>query len=532
MKNPKKSGAILGILMIIIIGVANMVNAQQESVRELFEKSLIADPDDYTAFRDKILSRAQDALTTLKKSRDNTSNWYEKSIAESLILAITRPEKYNDYQEEFDKGASIRAGYPIEAESWSNGIIVNDGSNAVPFLIEKMFKELPKIRPVNTVVPTYSNPEVTARSFLQVIGGNDAARAIAVSIIAFDNPSSELQRSSHIDIVNRMRQECPRLSGLSDNDLVTAMIKLVKKDSFLPTAAWVLGEFRDERAIGPLIESLTDYNVAKCSNSATALAKFGESALPALIEALGAPKRETGSWAESALTKMGAVAVPALSTVLSNEPGVAQEHAVRALRFIGDSRAVPVLIKSLENRNIGVVEEAAATALGELEDPSAIEPLIRALENPRNWSSSSLFGITGALAAFKEPDAFPRLSVLAKDEDWLVRRAAIKALPAVGGKNALPVLLELTHHEHRATRGDAVVALGELCDSRAVPSLIEALSDPEEFVFSWAAWSLGEIGDSRALPHLQKMASQTEGNTQRIAQEAIQKITKEELESK
>ena len=76
---------------------------------------------------------------------------------------------------------------------------------------------------------------------------------------------------------------------------------------------------------------------------------IGESALPALIEALGDPKRETRSWADAALTRMGAVAVPELSKVLSNGPEVAQEHAVRALRFIGDSRAVPVLIKSLEN---------------------------------------------------------------------------------------------------------------------------------------------------------------------------------------
>ena len=198
------------------------------------------------------------------------------------------------------------------------------------------------------------------------------------------------------------------------------------------------------------------------------------------------------------------------------------------MRTIGDSRGVPALIKSLESDNLSLVG-VAARALGEIGDPAAVEPLLKALENPRNWHSSgtALFGITGALAAFKEPKAFPRLSVLAKDENWLVRRAAIEALPAVGGEKSLSILLELVNHEHKSTRGDAAFALGKLGDSRAVPALIEALSDSESFVSSWAAWSLGEIGDPRALPYLQKMASRTKEHLQRTANEAIRKIKAE-----
>ena len=290
-------------------------------------------------------------------------------------------------------------------------------------------------------------------------------------------------------------------------------------------AAWVLGEFRDPKAIGPLIESLTDYDVARCYFSAEALAKIGQSAIPALLKALSSPKGETRSWAASAFAKMGPPAIVSLSKYLDGERSIGRYHAVRAIRLIGDRQGVPALIKALESNDRRVVEEAA-WGLGEIGDPKAKAPLLKALDNPRNShaSCSALFGIAGALAKFKEGRAFERLAALAEDDNWLVRRAAIQALPAVGGEKSLPILVKLIRHEHKSTRGDAAIALGHLRDPRAVPVLIAALADSELFVRSWAAWSLGEIGDARALSSLRRASESGNKHMNRIATEAIKKI--------
>lgn len=529
MENSKRFAAFLGILTTIVTVAANLAFAREESIGVLFERSLLANPNEYAAIREEITGKGRDALVILEERRSETSNWYEKAIAGSLILAIAWPEKYHNYQEEFDKwactGGVPRWNHMTRPHPWRKSRIISEGPNTVPFLIEKLFKDLPEKMRDSTVKGWHlSHPVATAAVFLQSIGGNDAARAVATILLETENVRQDYDELSYITASKRRGQEILKLSRLSDRELGTAMIGLLKKDSFVPIAAWVLGELRDTRAIQPLIDTNSSF-------SATALAKIGESALPALIEALGSPKRETRSLADAALARMGSVAVPPLSKLLYDGTGVAQifgteYHAVRALRFIGDSRGVPALIKSLESDYLSVVGEAA-TALGEIGDPAAKEPLVKALENPRNWHSTSIFGIAGALAAFKEPDAFPRLSVLAKDENWYLRRAAIGALPAVGGEKSLSILLELVNHEHKATRGDAAIALGKLGDPRAVPALIEALSDPESFIISSAAWSLGEIGDPRALPYLRKMASRTKEHLQGTANEAIRKIEAE-----
>ncbi len=285
------------------------------------------------------------------------------------------------------------------------------------------------------------------------------------------------------------------------------------------------GSVEDEEALKVLVGSLIVYDYKVVGVIGDILAEAGEKAIPFLIEGLSSSHLETRSAASSTLRKIGPVAIPFIERVVDEKDHVGHYYAVRALRFVADPQGVPVLIKALEGSDLGAVHEAAI-ALGEMGDPVAREPLLRALEDPKNLGESgrALFGIAGALAKFKEVRAFDKLAELSRKDDWLIRRAAIKALPAVGGEKSMPILLEMVKHEYKSTRGDAAIALGKLGDSRAVPALIEALSDSESFVFSWAAWSLGEIGDARALPYLRKMASETKGHLQRTANEAIGKI--------
>src|SRR5256712_8777452 len=72
-------------------------------------------------------------------------------------------------------------------------------------------------------------------------------------------------------------------------------------------AATLLGEFRDPRAVGPLVEALHDEDRAVREAATTALRKIGPPAAPALIVALQDPN---GNVQEAAVAILKDVATP------------------------------------------------------------------------------------------------------------------------------------------------------------------------------------------------------------------------------
>jgi len=635
----------LVIVVVLFMFNAKVALAKQESIESLFARIFIADPNAYTKIRKKIITRGPAAADFLIDYQNQKASWYERAIANALAFRIVSPDVYMRYQLEFDKWACYMGVPNWSDSSGQSSELVTTGRKAVPFLIEKLsFEPSRKIRDRTVVGWHWSQPQATAIVFLQHIGGKNAARAVAISVMNGVRVW-HVRYGGNLSVVakGRLGPYFYDQRKLSDSQLIGVMIPFLKQDDSLPLAAWVLGEFADPRAVEPLIESLVDYNIHRYGPSARALVKIGDpavlpllktcvtakshktrswpkhalskmgklvseiqheslrngtpltrkealisisildgkdavvkslndvwpgsvtdkkaialliscltksgvdvtvpledalaqagdSAVPDLIKALSDPNRGIRSGAAGALRKIGTTSIPSLVKVLDEGPPIAHYHAVHALRFIGDRQAVPALINALENPDFNVVK-VAATALGEIGDPTAKEPLLKALVYTSDWSKNvnALFGISGALAKFKEQRAFDTFTKLAKDENWLIRRAAIEALPDVGGEMALPILLELIKHENKSTRGDSAIALGKLRDPRAVTALIKALSDSERFVYSWAAWSLGEIGDPRALPYLRKMASEAKGNLIDTFNEAISKIEDSSSQSK
>jgi hypothetical protein len=485
----------------LLVCATNAVFTQEESVSSLFEKALEADPADYGAIRTEIVGRGAEALHFLEERRAEASNWYEKALAGALVLGVGSPKEYEEYQKEFDKWSDRR-----DAPGWGKPAIEHDynlireGEKAVPFLVEKLLKEVPHEVPDSTVLGRHtSHPVETATAFLTAIGGGTATRAVAAIVICaediYDVPS---YHSWWFVESKRSGREIHQSSKLSDTELSDRMVKLLKKGSFGHLPGWLLGG-------------------------------LGEIAVPALTETMLRGKGETQLKAALALAWTGPAGMASLGKVFEEGPVSLHKDAVYALVVAEDRRAVPALIKALDSPRISIVDSAAA-ALGRLGDPAAIEPLLRALNEPRNWNATGIPGIARALAEFKEPRAFDRLSKLAKHEGLYVRRAAIKALPDAGGEKSLPILLELIEHKHEATRGDAARALGELGDRRAVAALIDALNDTDHTVRSDAAHSLGQIGDSQAIAPLRKMIEKSEQwvreheSLARVAGAAIRKI--------
>ena len=73
-----------------------------------------------------------------------------------------------------------------------------------------------------------------------------------------------------------------------------------------------------------------------------------ESAAQPLVRALSDEDNMVGSLAANALVKIGKAVVPSLIEVVKNAPQSARIHALRALAEIRDHRAIPILLKVME----------------------------------------------------------------------------------------------------------------------------------------------------------------------------------------
>src|SRR2546428_7140452 len=104
-------------------------------------------------------------------------------------------------------------------------------------------------------------------------------------------------------------------------------------------AATLLGEFRDPRAVGPLVEALHDEDRAVREAATTALRKIGPPAAPALIVALQDPN---GNVQEAAVAILKDVAPPEAVGppvgCLTSKNWIVRMHAAKALGNPRDER--------------------------------------------------------------------------------------------------------------------------------------------------------------------------------------------------
>jgi beta-lactamase regulating signal transducer with metallopeptidase domain len=170
-----------------------------------------------------------------------------------------------------------------------------------------------------------------------------------------------------------------------------------------------------------------------------------------------------------------------------------REHAATALGERGEKRAVPYLIKMLDDPSASV-REHAATALGNLGDSRALEALAKTMH---------------------------------EDKDTRVREHAASALGNLGDSRAYEPLLEtFKNDDDPGVRAHAAYGLGLLGDGRALGPLIEALRD-RDYIIRWhAAMGLGELGDTRALDALSDALKDRSEEVRREARIARSKILK------
>jgi HEAT repeat protein len=108
---------------------------------------------------------------------------------------------------------------------------------------------------------------------------------------------------------------------------------------------------------------------------------------------------------------------------------------------------------------------------------------------------------TKALSDRKDPAALPTLMTMLVDEDADIRRAAISILAASNHQAAIPQIISLLDDPTPAVGHAAATALGMLQAQEAVPDLIAAIQSPHS---DWgmcinAAQALGHLGSAQAV---------------------------------
>ena len=137
-----------------------------------------------------------------------------------------------------------------------------------------------------------------------------------------------------------------------------------------------------------------------------------------------------------------------------------RQVAAKALKEIGDSKAVDPLIRALKDGN-HEIKEIAAEALGKIGNPRAVEPLIEVLG----------------------------------DRNWISRKTAIKALGEIGDERAVESLIETLRDRNWDVRRAAAEALGKTGNERATEPLVEARKDSQRDSCRY----FGKIGYKRAI---------------------------------
>ncbi len=243
----------------------------------------------------------------------------------------------------------------------------------------------------------------------------------------------------------------------AEEDTVPHLISKLKSGDTIKReeAAYALGESSDPRALEPLLEVLQ--NQAEDGqvrmSAAMALGSLADcAAVEPLIEFVRVDMEKRTGIIAAGIGALGELkdprAVPILLKALNNraEDWLYREMAARTLGSIGDRRAVDDLISAAY---MGDTRHDAIAALAQIGDAKAVETLIRALDDGEEQDTVQAartgllkIGSPAVTALIKEMEDFP------------------KEYPRV------------------QPRANIAGILGELGDSRAIEALENAVKDP------------------------------------------------------
>ena len=210
------------------------------------------------------------------------------------------------------------------------------------------------------------------------------------------------------------------------------------------------------------------------------------------------------------LGKVGQSALPFLQKALLDHSNVTvRRAAAKALRLVGEPRALPDLLQALINDPDHVVQGSAAGAIASFGE-KGFEFLIEVLINPKSTAMQCGFAKWGL--SFIGAEAPKSLLQAAESKHAQIREAAIAALSeqmnSFGDKDARNILLKALSDSSQEVRAEATTQISQIEEPNLItPLLIEKLSDKSKIVRKSAVLGLMRLGDPKVIQYLNKRES-------------------------
>ncbi|MBI4052098.1 MAG: HEAT repeat domain-containing protein [Elusimicrobia bacterium] len=199
---------------------------------------------------------------------------------------------------------------------------------------------------------------------------------------------------------------------------------------------------------------------------------------------------------------------------------------------------VPKAISDLKNPDLGIRRQAIEKLL-QFRDPRSIPALLDSLRDENAMIRAAAVDVLGllrareasgsfaqlllkdpspqvrqvcaiSLAYLRDPLTVPSLIEALQDSSEGVRLAAARTLGLIKTPEALKPLLKLLQDKNLNMRRSAITALGELGMEEAIPSLENYLADPDILVRQEVARSLGRFSNPKSESPLKKLLKDKE----------------------
>jgi HEAT repeat protein len=326
---------------------------------------------------------------------------------------------------------------------------------------------------------------------------------------------SAKRTKDRVRVVNELREsphKGPAMLGVIQQRLGTEKSADVKA-----AMARVLGEVKDPSSIRPLAEAVDFGGSDNATNTmnkeiAHALGAIGDSkAIPELIKLL---KARDNYVKIEAITGLGALkakeAVDPLIELATSETGepFISKKAIQALGNIGDPKAVPALVKMMFKERRGVSFYVESSFALYQIGPASVAALIPVVS-----------GEDKAFMAWTKENGVIEPAVFAKAAQVLSDLHA-------HAKPAEPALIkqlsyDIGYQEELLVRMKAADALGRMRSQAAAPVLSKMLNEKEATVRAEYIRALVRIGDPAAIPALVKAAQADSWDAREPALEGI-----------
>ena len=327
----------------------------------------------------------------------------------------------------------------------------------------------------------------------------NAREAAAMALLRIRDRLPAETAAYHVDMHLRRLKGTPYLAGLlasldsAGSELQESLVR-------------ILGVIGDERAVGQLLQACRDERLRH--HCLLALGNTGEAGSAALLEAFPAADEKERCFIAHVCGELGIRECGAIlrEGMRSDSPELRRVSAI-ATGKIGLTALVDDLSGLLEDDvpevRDGVIAALSRMAGGGRDAVLTVAVSLSGAPSPEKRRSAAML-----FAALQDAE---KLSLLVKDEEALVRKAAITSLAQLKAPSAVSHLAMALADEDADVRGATAAALGEIGGDEALVPLLLALNDEDSWVKCAALRSLGKIRNKKALSAIIRLLESSEG---------------------